>query len=120
MQQAEGAQGTPGEGLQWCVPPPPLFSYITSPKSICCFFSGGLAAPCSSVAGSGARLMAFAAFKKPFDAAAAGRGKLGMRCARSTARAAEGRAAAARAMGRSHGLASSASTGRAQDRGFPA
>lgn len=38
--RTEGAQGTPGEGLQPCIPPTSFFSYITSPKSFCCFFWG--------------------------------------------------------------------------------
>lgn len=109
LQQAEGGTGHPGRGLAAVrAPPPTFFPTLLVLKVSAAFFSGGLAAPCSSGAESRARLMAVAAFKKPFAAAAAGRGKLGTRCARSTARAAEGRAAAARATGRSHGLASPA------------
>lgn len=61
--RTEGAQGMPGEGLQPCIPPS-LFFPILLVLKVSAAFSGGLPAPCSSVAGSGAWLMACTALKK--------------------------------------------------------
>lgn len=75
--RTEGAQGMPGEGLKPCIPSSLFFPTLLVLK-VSAAFSGGLPAPCSSVAGSGAWLMACTALKKLFYPAA-GRRKLGNR-----------------------------------------